>query len=540
MRQLAVLTACLLLFGCTSWDRLHRNSPLTTTKQEGDRVNLWPLAYKSGTALAVLWPLYDQDDQGFALRPLVARDGTSWEVLPPFCYFDTKTGDWFAMPAYSFGESYGVFPIYNRGWLNNVGPVWWDEDEAGNIAKGGLFPVVHLGPEFNFAGPAWWNKDPDGSVASGGLFPIAYFSRGFNHTGLVFWSKDNEGEVASGGLFPITYFGSGFKYVGPAYWNKDASGDVSNGGLFPLAYFGPSFNYAGLAYWSRDDAGDVDAGGVFPIANFSEGFSNVGTVVWGHHPDGRMKYFAALPLVGYGSDAKGAGMFITPLGGAGWNAEGEATFVNILGPLYQHNKVGDGYFTSVTPFFTKYTDPRTNRWDVWPLVGHRERKDANGNPEWFETNGLAGLIKHEGFDKTERMRVLPLFSYRSADGGNPDVSDWLSLFSYKDKGDDGSSMHVVNPFVFDYEREKERCSWDSLFGAISYESEGENSEFDLFYYLYRQKTVGTETHRDIFPFITWDSGEERSGFSFLWRFLDWERKDGKVGGHVFFIPWGET
>ena len=61
------------LLGCNSLERLYRNSPVGSKPEPGDRVNLWPLAYKAGDRLAVLWPLYDQDRQGFALRPLVTR-----------------------------------------------------------------------------------------------------------------------------------------------------------------------------------------------------------------------------------------------------------------------------------------------------------------------------------------------------------------------------------------------------------------------------------------------------------------------------------
>ncbi len=45
--------------------------------------------------------------------------------------------------------------------------------------------------------------------------------------------------------------------------------------------------------------------------------------------------------------------------------------------------------------------------------------------------------------------------------------------------------------------------------------------------------------RDFFPFCTWDSGPESSGFSFLWRFFRWETKGEKTRGHFLFIPWGD-
>ena len=72
--------------GCTSIERLAHNSPFTSTTSDEagkDRVNLWPLVYQNGDRLAVHWPLYDRDNKGFALRPLIARDESRWEVLLP-------------------------------------------------------------------------------------------------------------------------------------------------------------------------------------------------------------------------------------------------------------------------------------------------------------------------------------------------------------------------------------------------------------------------------------------------------------------------
>ena len=78
-----------------------------------------------------------------------------------------------------------------------------------------------------------------------------------------------------------------------------------------------------------------------------------------------------------------------------------------------------------------------------------------------------------------------------------------------------------------------------MLATIDYESHGDDSEFSLLYYLYRQKTVGTETHRDFFPFVTWDSGKKHAKFSFLWRLFNWQRDGDKISGHVLFIPWGD-
>ncbi|MFT5291815.1 MAG: hypothetical protein ACI82F_003900, partial [Planctomycetota bacterium] len=496
----------------------------------------------------------------------------------------------------------GLFPIarFGKG-FNYAGPLYWNKDEMGRVKHSGLFPVVGLNQGLSWAGPAWWTKDASGSLRAGGLFPlfdltphfshaalfywykndkgkaklsglfpIANFSPVFNHVGPVFWFKDDHGEVEHKGVFPIAYDGPDFGLVGPAWWSKDAQGDIDAGGLFPIAKFTSRFNYFGPAYWTRDEQGNtkqgglfpiahyssglnftgplwwkrdevgkLKAGGLFPIANFSPGFNNAGPVFWARGEDRTLQYLIAPPLVGYSKRTDGSRLLVTPLGGRKWNADGRTTFMNVLGPLYQHNIAGDGTFTAITPFFTKMDNPRSSRWDLWPLVGQRVKKDGDGNPTWFETRGLGGLIKREGFNQTETFRMWPLLSYRSEKGGSESLTDWTSVFSYKEF-EDGSSFHVLNPLVFDYERRQGDRSWDALLGAVDYEQQGDDSEFSLLYYLYRQKTVGKRTDRDMFPFITWDTGEEYSRFSFLWRLFERRRSGDKVSGHVLFIPWGDA
>ena len=77
---------------CRTDQRLWRVSPFERAGS-ADRVNLWPLAYHNDDETSVLWPLFDVDDQGFALRPLIAKDGSGYSVLFPFASFDTNEGE---------------------------------------------------------------------------------------------------------------------------------------------------------------------------------------------------------------------------------------------------------------------------------------------------------------------------------------------------------------------------------------------------------------------------------------------------------------
>ena len=623
--RLALLLS-VLLTGCVSADRLARSIPSSAPTIAADRVNLWPLVYASDDLLTILWPIYDQDDAGFALRPLLTKDGTSWEVVPPLSYFDTASGNWYVLLAYRFGGSHGLFPLYDRGFLNNVGPVWWTEDADGQTERGGLFPLALLGPElnyvglawwvlddgkvdafglfpvchfgpelnffipaywtkgptgevdsfgvfpllwsdgdrghvgpaywskdsmglfplahvgkhFSFVGPAFWKYDADGEFDFGGLFPLATFTPKLNHVGPVYWYYDENGVATFTGLFPIANFGPWFNHVGPVFWTRDDDGAIEHRGLFPIAWSGPDLGYVGPAFWTRDTDGAVDGGGLFPLVTLTDTFNNIGPYLWRRHEDGALQFSTLPPLFYYGEGGDDSTLLLTPLGAKGWDAGGEPTFTNLLGLVYHYQRLPDGYFTFVTPFYSRLESARESRWHVWPIVGRGVTRDDEGAPNRYTTDLLGGWIHHEGLDGTDRFRMWPLVSYRSPEGGPPGWSDWLSLYAHKTTPDGGVNLSVLSPLTFHYESSAEGTAWHGPLGTVSYEKKAEESEFSLLWYFYRQKTEGTETRRDLFPFITWDSGEKRSGFSFLWRLFRYERKGDAVGGHVLFIPWGDS
>ena len=67
---------------CEGTERLVRVTPFADGATR-DRVNIWPLLYHDHDATAVLWPFFDVDDSGFALRPIVSKDGPKWSFLFP-------------------------------------------------------------------------------------------------------------------------------------------------------------------------------------------------------------------------------------------------------------------------------------------------------------------------------------------------------------------------------------------------------------------------------------------------------------------------
>ncbi|MDF1798502.1 MAG: hypothetical protein P1V81_04950 [Planctomycetota bacterium] len=454
MRNLVLLLLVLVLASCQSLQRLGRVSPLAGEVAE-DRINLWPLYYQNGSEVAVLWPIFDVDEQGFALRPLVTHDGSDWEVLPPIVWWDADSDDWIFVPAYSLEGSWGLFPVFGFGDLSYVGPAWWSED--------------------------------------------------------------------GGGLFPLAAIGDGVSWVGPVWWRKDAAGDVATHGLFPLYTHGERLN-------------------------------NVGPVVWERNEAGELAYLMALPLLGFAHRDDGSGMVLGLFGGRGWDAAGETTWLNVLGPVYHRSRSGDDQSTHLLWPFAHWSDGTGGSdWYLWPLLGSETSATdvvpveggadgaADSRPvARTRTWALAGLIEGSGSGGLDSLRVAPLFSHRSAAAGGADLLDWLTLFGHQSYGDGARSLHLGTPLGFHHDQSGDTVRWGALLDILDYEADGTDSSFELLWYLYRQRTTGNQTRRDLFPFISWDTGEDSTEFSFLWRLLHYESDGDRRGGHLLFLPWGDT
>ena len=200
----------LLSVSCASSSRLNRLSSAVNDAPR-ERLSLWPLVSTDGGGTQVLWPLIDVDARGFALRPLVAKDGPEWDLLYPWAHGDTSSKKGWAVPFYWSPSNSGLFPIANFGKFSYVGPIWWKRDAGGQFKSGGIFPLIYFG-ETKYIGLIWWRK------SSGGLFPLIHFGD-FNYIGPAWWDRDS----GAFGLFPL--FGTGaIRHVGPVWWKPKSDG----------------------------------------------------------------------------------------------------------------------------------------------------------------------------------------------------------------------------------------------------------------------------------------------------------------------------
>lgn len=503
MRTLLLVLLALGLGACHTAGRAWRITPFDD-QAEPDRVNLWPLAYHSGDQTSVLWPLFDVDDQGFALRPVVAKDGTGWSILWPLASFDTAEGEGWVGPFYRFGSAQGLFPIVNLGGgVSWVGPWWWTDESRG------LFPLSAFG-RTSYVGPIWWRRGADGT--RGGLFPLAYFGS-WGHVGPVWWSRGGFG------IFPLFGADEGLRHVGPVWWRK---GGPFEGGLFPLVWwrdegrrfaFFPFYSHdlrgetrrrdalLGLIhadrgpdghrrwvlplYYDRESPGSRDTT-VLPLfykrvrGERADVYTLIGNrsvapddesfnlyPLWWSSRTGESSWKMLFPLFYFEREGEDRTL-LTPLGGRGWNSAGKHTFTNVLGPLYHHSENverGESRTAFLWPLFERHRaagETSTRLAGLWSRTRTAETTD---------TSYLFWLGHARTAEAGSAHRLWPLYS-RSSGIDAPDPLYPLSLYAHRETA--GRTSTHLFPF-YSSTRTGEDSEWNALLGLVHHDRRADGS-----------------------------------------------------------------
>lgn len=550
----AAVLALVTSVSCRTADRLWRISPFED-EASSERVNLWPIAYRSGDELSVLWPLFDIDSRGFALRPLVAKDEGSWSVLFPLASFDTDAGDGWIGPFYSFGDNTGLFPLANVGRFSWVGPVWWRDESRG------LFPLAMLGAGFNYVGPVWWSGGDDS--LSGGLFPVAWFGS-TSVIGPVWWDGDGEGH----GLFPLyglDFLGRGITHVGPVWWSSDAERGARFG-LAPLVTWadqGRSFDLLplysqrlgdeartrsvllGLGRWSSDtrghrdwllplwyDRATEDARDTVLVPFFwkrERGDSaDVYTLLGNRSVDADSRAFNLYPLwwSNDGAESSWRMLFplfwferdgdertlVTPLGGRGWSASGERAFVNVLGPLWHRStstRRDEERTAFLWPLFERH---RVGSETTTRLAGLWEGTDS---PEGAESSWLFGLGHAQARAEGSAHRFWPFYSWNEG-LAEPGLVYDLTLFGRERVGERTEARLFP---LFSSSRWPGQTRWDALLGLAHHDRAGAESSTRVWPLFARSQGRHSGIAEYLSLYGTNEHDGERStqlGFSLLW------------------------
>jgi len=409
------LLLALVLCGCAS-DRMMNSSPFgakdaaKAAEPIQNSVNVWPLAYQSGDNLSVLWPMYDQDPNGFSVRPLFVKDKDFYGIIPPVC--GCKNGKGWFLSLYNTENNFGFAPVFNYGdKLNYYGPVWYNGD------KFGFFPVFWAGKNYHTVPPLYYCRDGKGWFANVyntennfGMFPVFNHGKDFSYCGPV-WIWDEQY-----GVFPVAALGGEYQTVFPVVWSKDTV-------FFPGGYFSSKFNLLTLAWWEYQD-GALDKWGFFPVIHWTPEFKNV---------------------LNYWQTKDNLGVFPLFMAGSDLNY---ATLAWWKGEEY-------GFF----PFFWKGKDYST----LQPLYYYGSDKDAATlNLLWFLYHGKDLYRPDDGTLKSTDNMFLLFGNYnRNFVNQTVDVGFW-PLFDYNNHeysdnfmyllGISKNSFGVFAPFGFEHKK----------------------------------------------------------------------------------------
>ncbi|NUP94887.1 MAG: hypothetical protein HUU28_01870 [Planctomycetaceae bacterium] len=525
--RLLVSVLPLLAVGCTSLDRMVRVSPFSDAEPTPQRTNAWPLYWSDHGSSALLWPLADWDEQGFAVRPLAARDGDEFDLLWPLAHVSLDDGSFWALTAYHHAAtgSWGLAPLFGWGRTRFVGPVFWTK---GGEGPHGLFPLYWRDETrgVRVVAPLWWELGDSFALA-----PLWWHSRRSDSRVLFpFWWQfaSADGSRKDRVLFPLAYRRDEGPWhhvvtpLGGRGWSDDGAESFTNvlGPLYHSARRGDDYSYTAVLWpvYASERTGERRWTRLAPL--------------WERETDPTRDLEDTRILLGLGrhvSDPRGQSWRLSPL--VQW-ADTEA-HEHWLDPftLYRHVR----------------TPTSLRRGGLLASFDSHD-PDASGEfQSWTARLLLIGRVEHD----SEPPVRPPLEEWRSEHA--PDsrfardraglLFDWFLWDSLVLEGGahDGERAEHHNriPLLWEYQRTRDRLEWDALLWCVSSERSGEEDRFLLGWGLYRRVQRGEHVKRDVFPFFTWDSGPDSSDVSFLGRVFRRSRRGEKTGGYFLFVPWGD-
>ncbi|MDD3117978.1 MAG: hypothetical protein PHQ27_02245 [Victivallales bacterium] len=361
----AAVIIAVCLCSCVSSERMMRVSPLNqqpVTPFDRQAINFWPGYYGHAGAGAILWPMVDWDQNGFAVRPFFLRDNHEYAVLFPLCAWNPANGD---------------------GWIL---PVYWDNDAYG------MAPLFHVGPEFSYFGPVW--RFP----ASGkfGFFPLYRQNNAGN--GWLFplylyrWEDDNRLILPLFGVLGVFRQNKSDRFYYTLNWfHTDNKKNFCNDSMLPLYYY-------------QHDGPDRLL--VTPL--FSRGwdhitgqnyFLNFAGPLWIDYDNGHQRYRSWLwPLYIQSSTPDTTAYGSIPFFWYKTNAKRQEEILDVMGPILFHKKNPQkSYLSIMWPFFIRSLTPDTTAYGSIPFFWYKHRKKADKtefNLLWplFSRNGFPALI----------------------------------------------------------------------------------------------------------------------------------------------------
>ena len=578
------MTIAMVLCSCVSSHRMMRVSPLETqpeTRFENTAVNLWPAYYGKTGEGAVLWPLADWDPKGFAIRPFFHRDEHEYAILFPFCAWNPVTGDGWVIPAYWNHANYGAVPFFHVGEeLYYFGPVWYlhRDGEFGffplyrqnNAADGWFFPLYlyrwderrrmilplfgtvgmyrEAGKEYHYRALTWFHVG-DGAFAAHGILPFYYYRR----------DSDTR-------LLVTPLFGRG--------WDPQ-TGDTR------------VWDIAGPLFFRMKDRHDDFESIMWPL------------YIQSHTPDSTA--YGSLPLFWYKyrpQQDKTELNLMWPL----FSYNGYASAVNwsrnnfnLLGPfvfmnnrIYDHDRITRDNYIATLFFQYSITNDPVNQMPSCPILHRKYRRTADFYRQLVEEQQFScffvfkygighyntwseraedfsalenALIRAEMPDAlgsvspaTEEVRKLQA---KMRDTAQKNIVDQLQKLKLDvpaptTNSEIGALRRLLYerycrsvtryrygfPLLFDVDWFGADYDWNVFFYLARGEKSKDRELTAVLEYFYRWRRDGENAETLIFPFISRQTAPGKTRISFLWRVYAHENDRGKIGGYLFFIPYG--
>lgn len=469
--------------------RLQKYGPAAIEKPEAgipasvyaDRINGWPLFYRLGDTVSVLWPLFMKTPLGNAVFPVYEHVYEPMRLsllLYTVGFYADKTKDRsgnYVFPVWFYdqkGERKTAHLLVLSGWYSSPArwghylfPVWMYESKDGGKNK--HFNCLLLG-----------NVASTSDSLEHSLFPIWFYESRKD-------SKDQQ--YRSLFVLPLP---AGFA-TGP---------DELRHGCFPVYYYErdkSSRTFLSLPLYMSDTPGRKDRIlGLLLYWDFQNGKDRYRSIPWPivhlWNTD-RSRGHAVAPLYAWTRYADGGWMFNSLLLN---RAKGKTNVLNFGGPLFFHATRGENWYTNLFwPIYQGWGSKNVQNHQLLPLGFYRSNKEKQSS----YLNVLAVLLnRHKTPEK--QVTISPLVSYGKNKQGEGFVNvlgllfhrgwdkegywSWLTplLGLQKDKdshacwafplfiqqsGKDGSGFYSP---VFSYDKTKNRFWWNTLLAGPTYYS----------------------------------------------------------------------
>lgn len=509
----------LLLCSCASSQRMFRLSPWSKEQPESPTVqteapteffNLWPLLCYGNDYTSVMWPLFDNDQYGIAIRPLFNKEYDEYSVLFPLAAWN---------------------PVLDKGWTANV---YWNQENK----KLGCFPLFHLSNNFNLFLNIYWSYRDSGEPDDFGFFPFFHHEYGIRQwlfPAYIHQTIGNEDTLLTplfgysereNKLTMLNLLISGYLYY-------ETSGTTVHSILWPFTVFKndkdkrsfhilPLYSYnsewPALVNWSKNQKIGNDIKDNFNI------FGPLGFMHTTRENDifNHDRYWSVTRVAKNETDN-------ILLGLIGWGSENY---------IYWHSKEAEELAWSLYLVEArKYAREENNKSPISELQKEidkqfehkiistmRQLYIQSPFPETREQfqNLRKYLIESEStLYPVDYRHFIPFFRFsRSRDALNWDVLYHL-LLSFHNSDD---SFHLrINPlFGYANDLKKDNTKLDILWPIFQSGSDKNNQYWNLLWIL-----TESESHMKT----------DKSHFSILWRIFNYEVNEGKRSGYIFFIPW---